>query len=331
MKRILYVVPGRWSFVKIDRAILEERWNVEEWHQPGRVPNVLRLPGAVMRSDLVFAWFASWHSFLPILLAWLLRKPSVLIVGGFDTANMPWIQYGYQRGGLRRWASRLIMRRAGRLVTNSNYSREEIVANTGIPADAVTVIHHGIPDDFGPLTDEARRERVALTVGHLAKETLEQKGHRPFVDAAALLPDVRFVFIGRWLDDSIDALRERAGENVIFTGFVTDEERDDWYRRASCYVQASHHEGFGMAVAEAMLAGCIPVVVDTTAMPEVVGDAGVLISSPDPEAIAAGVASALERGADARRAARERVLAEFPVEHRRQGIQQVVEEALRRE
>lgn len=331
MKRILYVVPGRWSFVQIDRAILEERWALEEWHQPGRVPNVLRLPGAVIRSDLVFAWFASWHSFLPIVLAGILGKPSVLIVGGFDTANMPWIDYGYQRGGLRRWASRLIMRRAGRLVTNSNYSREEIVANTGIPAEAITVIHHGIPDDFGPLTEESRRERVALTVGHLARETLEQKGHRPFVDAAALLPDVRFVFIGRWLDDSIDRLRERAGENVLFTGFVTDEERDDWYRRASCYVQASHHEGFGMAVAEAMLAGCIPVVVDTTAMPEVVGDAGVLIGSPDPEAIAAAVSTALEQGADARSAARERILAEFPVESRRAGIQQVVEEALRGE
>jgi glycosyltransferase involved in cell wall biosynthesis len=331
MKRILYVVPGRWSFVQIDRGILEERWAVEEWHQPGRMPNLLRLPGAVLRSDLVFGWFASWHSFLPIVLAWVLRKPSVLIVGGFDTANMPWIGYGYQQGGLRRWASRLIMRRAGRLVTNSDYSREEIVANTGIPAEAITVIHHGIPDDFGPLTDESRRERVALTVGHLARETLEQKGHRPFVDAAALLPDVRFVFIGRWLDDSIERLRERAGDNVVFTGFVTDEERDDWYRRASCYVQASHHEGFGMAVAEAMLAGCIPVVVDTTAMPEVVGDAGVLISSPEPEAIAAGVSAALDKERGARVAARERILAEFPVEGRRAGIQKVVEEALRRE
>jgi glycosyltransferase involved in cell wall biosynthesis len=330
-KRVLYVISGRWSFVEIDRAILAERWQVEEWHQPGRVPKLLALPGAVLRADLGFAWFASWHSFLPVLLARLLRKPVVLIVGGFDTADMPWIGYGYQQGGLRKWASGLIMRRATRLVTNSHYSREEIVRNTGIAREAVTVIHHGIPDEFGPLADEAGRERVALTVGHLAEETLEQKGHRPFVDAAALMPDVRFVFIGRWLDDSIEALRDRAGENVVFTGFVSDEERDAWYRRAWCYVQASHHEGFGMAVAEAMLAGCIPVVVDTTAMPEVVGDTGVLIESPEPEAISRGVAQALELGPEARAAARERVLAEFPVDARRRGIQQVVEEALRRE
>jgi glycosyltransferase involved in cell wall biosynthesis len=324
------VISGRWSFVEIDRAILQERWEVEEWHQPGRAPDLIRLPGAVLRADLVFGWFASWHSFLPIVLAWLTRKPSVLIVGGFDTANMPWIGYGFQQGGLRRWASRFIMRRASRLVTNSFYSREEITANTGIPAEKITVIHHGIPDEFGDLGPEEGREPVALTVGHLAAETLEQKGHRPFVDAAALVPEARFVFVGRWLDDSIEQLRERAGSNVVFTGFISDDERDGWYRRAWCYVQASHHEGFGMAVAEAMLAGCIPVVVNTTAMPEVVGDTGVLIDSPEPADIAEGVRRALELGPDARARARARILSEFPVENRRNGIQQVVEEALRR-
>ena len=328
--RILFAISGRWSFIEIDRAILEERWDLREWHQPGRVPDLFRLPGAVLGADLVFGWFASWHSFLPIVLAWITRRPSVLIVGGFDTADMPWIGYGFQQGGLRRWASRFIMRRATRLVTNSFYSREEITANTGIPADRITVIHHGIPDEFGDLSSEERREPVALTVGHLATETLEQKGHRPFVDAAALVPEVQFVFVGRWLDDSIERLRERAGPNVVFTGFISDEERDDWYRRAWCYVQASHHEGFGMAVAEAMLAGCVPVVVNTTAMPEVVGDTGILIESPEPEALAEGVRRALELGPESRRRARDRILAEFPVENRRTGIQQVVEEALRR-
>ena len=87
----------------------------------------------MLRADLVFGWFASWHTFLPVTLAWLLRKPSVMIIGGFDTANMPDIGYGYQQGGLRRWASRWIMSRATRLVTNSEYSRGEIERNTPIP------------------------------------------------------------------------------------------------------------------------------------------------------------------------------------------------------
>ena len=93
-------------------------------------------------------------------------------------------------------------------------------------------------------------------------------------------------------------------------------------------MQASRHEGFGLAVAEAMLAGCVPVVMNVTAMPEVVGDAGVLIESQRPEDVAEGVRRALELGPEASRAARERILTTFPMESRRDGILRVVEEAL---
>jgi glycosyltransferase involved in cell wall biosynthesis len=326
--RILYVHSRKASFVAIDRAILAERWEVEDLYQPGRVPNPLKVAAAVRRADLVFGWFASWHTFLPITLAWLLRKPSVQIVGGFDTANMPDIGYGYQQGGVRRWASRWIMRRARRLVTNSNYSRSEIAANTPIPPERVTVVHHGVPDPFGPLPEGSAREPLALTVGHLVKTTLMQKGHQPFVEAASHLPDVRFVFVGKWHDDAIEHLRGLAPENVEFTGWLSDEDLEALYRRASVYVQASRHEGFGLAVAEAMLAGCVPVVMDVTAMPEVVDGAGVLISSQRPEAVAEGVRDALALGPEAHVRARERILAEFPLEIRRQGIQRVVREAL---
>ena len=112
VKRILYVHSRKASFVAIDREILAERFEIEDLYQPGRVPNPLKLIRGVLRADLVFGWFASWHTFFPITLAWLLRKPSVLVIGGFDTANMPDIGYGHQRGGLRRAASRWIIRRA---------------------------------------------------------------------------------------------------------------------------------------------------------------------------------------------------------------------------
>jgi glycosyltransferase involved in cell wall biosynthesis len=148
------------------------------------------------------------------------------------------------------------------------------------------------------------------------------------VDAARLLPDVRFTFVGKWLDDSIDALRARAGENVHFTGWLSDDDLHAAYRRAAVYVQASRHEGFGLAVAEAMLAGCVPVVMNVTAMPEVVGDAGVLIESQDPAEVADGVRRALELGPGAAGRARERVLTAFPMESRRDGILRVVQDAL---
>ena len=327
-KRVLYVHSRKASFVAIDREILAECYEVEDLYQPGRVPNLVKIVPAVLRADLVFGWFASWHTFVPITLAWVLRKPSVQIIGGFDTANMPDIGYGYQQGGLRRWASRWIMRRASRLVTNSHYSRTEIAANTPIAPERVTVVHHGVPDPFAELDPDRERERLAITVGHLVKTTLMQKGHQPFVEAARHLPDVRFVFVGKAHDDAVEHLRDLAPPNVEFTGWLSDAELEDVYRRASVYVQASRHEGFGLAVAEAMLAGCVPVVMDVTAMPEVVDGAGVLISSQEPGAVAAGVREALALDPGAHRRARERILHTFPMRIRREGILGVVGEAL---
>ena len=324
--RLLYVHSRKASFVAIDREILAERFEVEDLYQPGRLPNPAKVVRGVLRADLVFGWFASWHTFFPITLAWLLRKPSVLIIGGFDTANMPDIGYGHQQGGLRMHASRWIFRRAGRLITNSAYSLSEIERNTPIPPERVTVVHHGVPDPFGE--EPARKERAALTVGAIDRSTLVQKGQLPFVQAARELPDVRFVLAGKWLDDAVERLRAAASPNVELTGWLSDEDLHSLYRRSAVYVQASRHEGFGLAVAEAMLAGCVPVVMNVTAMPEVVGDAGVLIESQRPADVADGVRRALALGPDAARRARERILRAFPMERRRDGILRVVDEAL---
>ena len=85
------------------------------WRQqrPGGEPP--ELTREVARSDLVFGWFASWHTFLPVLLAWLMRKPAVVVIGGFDTARMPDIGYGLQQRAAMRRVSRWVMRRATRL------------------------------------------------------------------------------------------------------------------------------------------------------------------------------------------------------------------------
>ncbi len=323
--RILFVCPSDASFIRVDREVLAERWPVEVWKQPGRWANPLKVIAALRRNDVVVGWWASWHTFWPFTLAPLLRRPSLLIVGGFDTANMPEIGYGYQQGGLRRTLSRWIMRRATKLVTNSHYSQGEIERNIGFGPDRVGVIHHGVPDPYGELPPEEGRRRMALSVGFVTRDNLEIKGQRAFVEAAAELPDVEFVLGGPWKDDAIDELRARATSNVTFTGWLEQEDLDRLFREASVYVQPSHHEGFGIAVAEAMLAGCVPVITRAGAMPEVVGDAGIQVEGDEPAVVAEGVRRALDAGPAARAAARERILTAFPVEVRRRGLWDAVE------
>jgi glycosyltransferase involved in cell wall biosynthesis len=325
--RILFVYSRESSFVGIDRSVLAERWEVRDWRQQGPIVNLLSLARAVSRSDLVFGWFASWHTFWPVTLARLMRKPAIVVIGGYDTANLPEIPYGVQGRGLMRLVSRWVMKRATRLIANSHYSREEAAANAGIDPDRITVVHHGVPDPFGELPPGAR-ERMALTVGIVDRRNLVRKGLRAFVEAGALLPDVAFVLAGRWDDRAADDLRTQATPNVTLTGWVEEDVLDDYYRRASVYVQPSAHEGFGLSVAEGMLAGCIPVTSRAGALPEVVGDIGAQVDGQDPAHLAAAIERALDSAPEARAAARERVLRCFPLQSRHEGMQRVVAEAL---
>lgn len=304
-----------------DYDILAQNHALTDWYQPGRAYNPARLLQQVIRHDLVFCWFASWHSLAPVLLAKTLGKPSIVVVGGYDTANVPEAGYGAMRGGLPRLITRAIIRHATHLIVNSQAARQEAIANAGADPSKINVIFHGLrPLPTGPL----QREPIALTVGNVWRENLLRKGLLPFVQSAAHLPEVRFVLVGAWRDDSINELKIIATPNVEFTGWVSDEELVGWYQRASVYVQASLHEGFGLSVAEAMTAGCIPVVSDAGALPEVVGDDSHTLQSVDAQSLADAIFAAHSRSGGLRMGYRDRIVQRFPMQSRRSALARCV-------
>jgi glycosyltransferase involved in cell wall biosynthesis len=325
--RILFIHNSLTEFVQLDLEALRKRHVVTEHYEKSRVVNPAALWRMVRKHDLVFGWFASWHTFLPLLIASLSGKPSVLIVGGYDVANMPEIGYGHQRGGLKKWISRKTMRCASHLVTISKYSRVETIKNAAVPAAHISAFYLGVPDRICSLPQTARG-RTVLTVGNVNRSNLLRKGHEPFVRAAALLPDVNFVLVGDWQDDAIDYLRRIATSNVTFTGRVKTEFLLEHYRNASVYVQASLHEGFGMSVAEAMLAGCVPVTTNAGALSEVTGDHGIRLTSTEPAEIANAVEKALNCSDATRGEIRARILENFSQSRRNDQLQTLIEPLL---
>ncbi|HKR13090.1 MAG TPA: glycosyltransferase family 4 protein [Pyrinomonadaceae bacterium] len=323
MHRILFVHNGPTHFVQLDLDELRKRYGVTECYLRSRWVNALSIWQQVRTHDLVFGWFASWHTFLPLLFARRLGKPSLLVIGGYDVANMPDIGYGHQRGGVKRWVSQRTMRLANRLVTNSHYSREEAAHNALVPEEQVQPVYHGVTDPFGSLPQGARA-RIALTVGNVDRSNLRRKGHEPFVRAAALMPEVEFILAGAWQDNAIEYLRSIATANVTFTGWLSDDALWNCYRKAAVYVQPSRHEGFGLSVAEAMLAGCIPVVTKAGALPEVTGDFGVTIAEPEPVLIAHAIAEALTHRNETRVAIRQTILDRFPMDQRAQALDRLI-------
>lgn len=320
--RILFVHNRPTMFVQTDLELLRERHVVTEWFQRGRMVNVAALARAVGEHDVVFGWFASLHTFLPVMLAQRLGRPVVLVIGGYDTANLPEIGYGSQRGGVRRLISSRTMRRATHLVTNSVFTRDEAIRNVGIPPKRITIIYHGLSV---PPSPDKPCDPLVITVGDVAQDTLQRKGLETFVRTAALLPDVPFALIGLWRDRAIESLRRIAPPNLVFTGRVSNEQLSDYMNCANVYVQASKHEGFGLAVAEAMLHKCIPVVTRSGALPEVVGEAGVYVRSGEPSALAASIHRALSLDAEWGGRARERIVQNFPLERRRKGMEELLE------
>ena len=329
MQRLLFVKSRKASFIELDQRLLAERYEVHEIYQPGRFGDPRIMIRELLKADVVVGWWASWHTFLPITLAWLLGKPSLLIVGGFDTAAEPEYGYGYQLGGLRAQMSQFIMRHARILMTNSEYSRDEIWHNTGIPRESVRVVYHGIPESGtagGPLAASyGDPERpIAVTVGIVDRTNLDRKGLRAFVQAAGHIPEVNFVVAGKIVGDAGVELERLAAANVHLTGWLEDGELESLLTHARVYVQASKHEGFGVSVAEAMLAGCIPVTTRAGALPEVVGDTGVLLEDADPRTVELGVREALHL--NTAELARRRVRERFSIEQRRAGLFALLDE-----
>ena len=138
------------------------------------------------------------------------------------------------------------------------------------------------------------------------------------------MPDVNFVLVGAWKDDAINYLRSIAPPNVTFTGWLSDNALLDYYRKATVYVQASLHEGFGMSVAEAMLAGCIPVITEAGALAEVTGGLGISITEARPFLIAEAIEDALKYHDEVRVLIRERILDRFTMQKRGQALERLI-------
>lgn len=326
MARIAYFYREMSEYIEIDLRALRERHEVSVTGAPTRWPRPWHTWREVLRADLVMTWFASAHALLPALFARLLGRPFVIVVGGYDTACLPGIDYGHQRGGVRRQLARAVMALATRVVAISPFTVGEARA-LGVPESKLVLIPLGL-DPARYRSDAGREPALVVSTGGVNRSNLARKGHEAFVRAAARVPEAHFALIGAWMDDAIEHLKAIATPNVTFTNRLSHEAKVAWMTRAAVVVQASRHEAFGLSLAEAMLCGAVPVVTDAGALPWVAGGTGVVVTAATPEAVAAGVRAALALGPAAGRAARARVEREFLARERADALEELVSSLL---
>jgi glycosyltransferase involved in cell wall biosynthesis len=261
----------------------------------------------------------------PAVLAKMLGKGVIVVGGDYDIIYDPFARSKERllRDRLRQILGSVIFRWIDWFITFSEYATLQAYRLPYIRRECVKQIYLGLPDLASGWS--LPKMDTILTVGRVSHYDIFIKGLRTFVKTATLLPQYNFKLIGVWNDSSVDILRQWNNQNVAYMGFVTKTELLQTMSEAKVYVQASYREGFGMALAEAMLFECVPVVTKRGSLPEVVGDTGIYVPYDDPESTAAAVKDACDRRKELGPQARNRVRSLFPLEDRKSRLLQLVQ------
>lgn len=192
----------------------------------------------------------------------------------------------------QRFFTRWSARRADHLIAISASTARDLVKFFGVPATKITVTYPGVDAAYRPITDAAvlsefRRRRNLPDKFFLFVGTLEPRKNlltllRAYATFRRAMGGTHKLVLagGRgWLYRPLFSAVEELGlqTDVVFPGFVPEEELPLWYNTAEALVYPSLYEGFGLPPLEAMACGTAVVVADASSLPEVVSDAGLRI------------------------------------------------------
>lgn len=202
------------------------------------------------------------------------------------------------------------IKRAARVIAISRSSRNDLVRFTRVDPGRVRVILLGVSTRFAPcdvevdvgaVSDVRAASRRILHVGHCGPYKNVEGILRALPRATRLLGEpVQFVKAGGPFTAAQRTLIGTLGigDHVVHLGPVPDDRLPQIYREADLLVMPSLHEGFGLPVLEAMASGTPVLAANRGSLPEVVGDAGLLVDDPtDPEALAGAIVQGLGDGA----------------------------------
>ncbi|MDO8839789.1 MAG: glycosyltransferase family 4 protein [Parvibaculum sp.] len=223
----------------------------------------------------------------------------------------------------RRWYSFLNMqikvaRQLDPLIVVSESTRRDVVREFGVDASKTRLVLHGIDHlQFRPMPHVKRRDDLIVAC---ASADVPLKGLiyliRAYAELLKTRPNLRLKVIGRLREgNTTDELRAFGiMDKVEFVTGVTDEDITTIYNEATIAVSPSVYEGFGFPCGEAMSCGTPVIATDGGSLPEVVGDAGIIVPHSNPPALARAIAAMLD-DPDMRarygEAGRERILAKF--------------------
>jgi glycosyltransferase involved in cell wall biosynthesis len=250
------------------------------------------------RADLYYCW---WWGHAPFALALgALRRKPVLVTGAFDYATCREEIPGMCFLDRPRWQQAVLkasLRYASANLFISAYEHDEVTSHLRVKNPVLAPL--AVDTRFYRPAHSAREMATGhapyyFSVSWTSTTNVIRKGVRQTIEAFASiapeLPDTRLKLAGK-PGDHHDKLQDLVASlglkyRVDFLGMISDEEKRDHYQRCIAYIQPSLHEGFGLAIAEAIASGSRVITSDRGAIPEVAGEFGICVDPHDVSAIA---------------------------------------------
>ncbi|HKR00015.1 MAG TPA: glycosyltransferase family 1 protein, partial [Pyrinomonadaceae bacterium] len=202
-------------------------------------------------------------------------------------------------------------RRSAHVIAPSEHTRRDLIETYGIDPERVSVTPLAAPSHFAPVRDETEVRRIGELYGLgqnyvLAVGSIQPRKNLVGLVAAysalrrarpqANLPQLALVGKRAWLyGETLRAIREcGVADLTVVTGYVSESHLPALYTGALCFVYPSYFEGFGLPPLEAMQCGAPVIASNLTSLPEVVGDAGLLVDPFDRDALAAALAQMID-------------------------------------
>lgn len=198
------------------------------------------------------------------------------------------------------WSTRRHTRVAAHLLADSEATRQDLIRHYTADPEQVTVVYPGLDPDMHPVEDPAEiaasrarygiRQDYVIHIGALHP----RKNLKRLLDAFATLNSQSTIHSSQlilagspgWLADDLIACAEALGDRVVLTGHVAQADLPALISGARALVMPSLYEGFGFPVLEAMACGTPVVASNTSSLPEVAGDAALLVDPHDTDALA---------------------------------------------
>jgi glycosyltransferase involved in cell wall biosynthesis len=316
--KILFVYKHNRSFVDTDLEILKKHYDVTPFFF--KLSKILQLRKEIKRNDIIIVWFASMHAYITSRFT---KKPVIVIVGGYDASDIK--GYGMFSNFFKKQIVSYIYRKAKWILPVDESLSNVIKKYLPRVSNKIQTIPTGY--DYNYFKPKDKKKKQVLTVCYVDQTNWWRKGLKTLVEVAKLMPNVKFVIAGKISEDiklEVDKIQSKY-PNIIFTGWVSDEELLRQYQESKVFALLSKYEGLPNVLCEAMLCGCIPVTTGVCGIPNAQGDLGYYVDYGKTLITKQAIQDALDKQEDINKI-RNKIKEKYTIEKRENSLRNILDD-----